>query len=78
MALHGIPCFMHVMQLKSEQLPDLLSPHSDAVDVVSDVTYSTNGPVARVKHKLGEDVVEDFKTVSIGQSAYFTGVLAVV
>lgn len=38
-------------------------------------TNATNARLARPKVKLGKDILEEYKTVSIGQSAYFTGEL---
>lgn len=72
---------MHALQLKSAKLAEFLSAHSaeeptEVSSSASQTTYAaTNAPLIRPKIKLGKDIVEDFKTVSIGQSAYFTGVL---
>ena len=38
----------------------------------SSTAYTAGGTV---KHKLGKSIVEDYKTVLIGQSTYFTGAL---
>ena len=69
------------MQLKAARIAELLWQRrsGELAEVASTVasssaatTYTAGGTV---KHKLGKNILEDYKTVNIGQSAYFTGAL---
>lgn len=66
------------MQLKAARIAELLWERrsGDLAELGSVVASSSTAYTAgsTKKHKLGKEILEDYKTVSIGQSAYFTGV----
>lgn len=63
------------MQLTAVRLSESLSAQhttaADSDDATS--TAATHAAHSKPKAKLGRDIVQDFQTLSIGQSAYFTG-----
>lgn len=63
------------MQLKPARLAELLWQRrsGELADVGSTTASSSVATGVTHKRKLGRDIVEDYKTVKIGQSAYFTG-----
>lgn len=69
-----------LVQLKAARIVELLwqrrnATLSDVVSSTETMTTSTGqSSQAKVK-KLGKDILKDYQTVSIGQSAYFTGTL---
>jgi hypothetical protein len=66
-----------ILQLKASKVTRLLRLWRDAsLSEMHSSTTATSGTATSSdkKIKLGRDIVEDYKTVAIGQSAYFTGV----
>lgn len=61
--------------MKAARLAEVLwRRHSaDVVELASTAPSSSAATGVTYKRKLGKDIVEDYKTVKIGQSAYFTG-----
>lgn len=63
------------VQLKAARLAEVLWDRrtADITDLASATASSSAATGVTHKSKLGRDIVEDYKTVRIGQSAYFTG-----
>lgn len=70
-----------IVQLKAARLVEVLwQKRTDDISELACAAASTQMPAsstalatATYKSKLGRDIVEDYKLVKIGQSAYFTG-----
>lgn len=66
------------MQLRAAKIAELLAAYrnvgvADVASAAPSSTATSQTAGGKPKVKLGKNIIEDYKTVSIGQSAYFTG-----